>query len=143
MKKIKIQQIGKFFEEEHEALIRFAVFTLDSRIKQVSPVDTGRFRMNWQLAENKRSAPIQGGPFNPNKSAIIPPFKLNYLKEKVGNTYSLINPLPYAEAVCFGTNTPPSWNNTFQSRDSNRSAGWPLKEVEFVARKVRKAQSKN
>ena len=40
MKKIKIQQIGKFFEEEHEALIRFAVFTLDSRIKQVSPVDT-------------------------------------------------------------------------------------------------------
>ena len=97
MKKIKIQQIGKFFEEEHEALIRFAVFTLDSRIKQVSPVDTGRFR----------------------------------------------NPLPYAEAVCFGTNTPPSWNNTFQSRDSNRSAGWPLKEVEFVARKVRKAQSKN
>ena len=46
MKKIKIQQIGKFFEEEHQSLIRFAVFTLDSRIKQVSPVDTGRFRMN-------------------------------------------------------------------------------------------------
>lgn len=143
MKRIEIQQIGKFFEDEHTNLIRFAVFTLDSRIKQVSPVDTGRFRMNWQLSENKKTAPIQGGPFNPNKSAIIPPFRLNYVKEKIGNTYSLINPLPYAEAVCFGTNTPPSWNKQFKSRDSNRSAGWPLKEVEFVARKVRKAQSKN
>jgi len=143
MKKIEIQNIGKFFEDEHKDLIRLAVFTLDSRIKQASPVDTGRFRMNWQLAENKRTAPIQGGPFNNNKATIIPPFKINYQTEKVGNTYSLINPLPYAEAVCFGTNTPPSWNNSFQSRDSNRVAGWPLKEVAAVASIVKKAKSKN
>ena len=143
MKRIEIKNIGKFFEDEHRDLIRLAVFTLDSRIKQASPVDTGRFRMNWQLAENKKTAPIQGGPFNNNKAAIIPPFRLNYTKEKTGQRYSLINPLPYAEAVCFGTNTPPSWNNKFQSRDSNRSAGWPLKEVVAVAKIVKKAQSKN
>lgn len=143
MKKIQIKDIGGFFKEEHEDLLRLAVFTLDSRIKQVSPVDTGRFRMNWQLAENKRNAPIQGGPFNPNKSAIIPPFKLNYQKEKAGNTYSLINPLPYAEAVCFGTNTPPSWGNVFRSKDANRKAGWPLKEVAAVASIIKKAKSKN
>ena len=138
MKKIEIRDIGKFFKEEHEDLITLAVLTLDSRIKQVSPVDTGRFRMNWQLAENKRSAPIQGEPYSQNKSAIIPPLKLNYQ-----NTYSLINPLPYAEAVCFGTNTPPSWGNTFRSKDTNRTAGWPLKEVAIVASIVKKAQSKN
>lgn len=143
MKKIEIRNIGKFFEDEHRDLIRLAVFTLDSRIKQASPVDTGRFRMNWQLAENKRTAPIQGGPFTNNKAAIIPPFRINYSKEKTGQRYSLINPLPYAEAVCFGTNTPPSWNNSFQSRDSNRTAGWPLKEVAAVANIVKKAQSKN
>ena len=143
MKKIEIRDIGKFFKKEHEDLITLAVLTLDSRIKQVSPVDTGRFRMNWQLAENKRSAPIQGGPYSQNKSAIIPPLKLNYQKEKAGNTYSLINPLPYAEAVCFGTNTPPSWGNTFRSKDTNRTAGWPLKEVAIVASIVKKAQSKN
>ena len=143
MKKIKIGDIGKFFIEEHEDLLRLAVFTLDSRIKRVSPVDTGRFRMNWQLAQNKKTAPQLGGPFTPAKDAIIPPMRINYQKEKIGNTYSLINPLPYAEAVCFGTNTPPSWNNTFQSRDSNRSAGWPLKEVAAVARIVKKAKSKN
>ena len=143
MKRIEIGDIGKFFKEEHEDLLRLAVLTLDTRIKTVSPVDTGRFRMNWQLAENKRSAPIQGGPFTPAKNAIIPPMKLNYQKEKPGNTYSLINPLPYAEAVCFGTNTPPSWGNQFRSKDGNRSAGWPLKEVAAVAKIVKKAKSKN
>ena len=105
MKKIKIQQIGKFFEEEHESLIRFAVFTLDKRIKQVSPVHTGRFRMNWQLAENKRSAPIQGGPFNPNKSAIIPPFVSCATSQKVipafGNKSEIgINAEPMIPNAC-------------------------------------------
>tara|TARA_Y100000114_G_scaffold109379_1_gene102878 strand:+ start:673 stop:1104 length:432 start_codon:yes stop_codon:yes gene_type:complete len=143
MKKIEIKNIGGFFKNEYEDLIRLAVFTLDSRIKQASPVDTGRFRMNWQLAENRKTAPIQGGPFSNNKSTIIPPMRLNYQKETSGNTYSLINPLPYAEAVCFGTNTPPSWNNQFRSKDSNRKAGWPLNEVQFVASLVKKARSKN
>ena len=54
MKRIEIGDIGKFFKEEHEDLLRLAVLTLDTRIKTVSPVDTGRFRMNWQLAQNKR-----------------------------------------------------------------------------------------
>mgnify|MGYP003115847093 FL=1 len=143
MKRIEIGDIGKFFKEEHEDLLRLAVHTLDSRIKQVSPVDTGRFRMNWQLAENKKSAPILGGPFSNSKNVKIPPMKINYTKEKIGRTYSLINPLPYAEAVCFGTNTPPSWGKSFRSKDSNRSAGWPLKEVAAVAKIVKKAQSKN
>ena len=143
MKKIEISDIGNFFREEHEDLIRLAVLTLDTRIKTVSPVDTGRFRMNWQLAENKRSAPQQGGPFTHAKNAIIPPMRLNYQKEKIGKTYSLINPLPYAEAVCFGTNTPPSWNKQFRSKDGNRIAGWPLKEVAAVAKIVKKAKSKN
>ena len=42
-----------FLKEEHEDLLRLAVLTLDTRIKTVSPVDTGRFRMNWQLAKKK------------------------------------------------------------------------------------------
>ena len=53
MKKIKIKNIGNFFNDEVDDLVKLAVLTLDSRIKQASPVDTGRFRMNWQLTENK------------------------------------------------------------------------------------------
>jgi len=142
MKKIEIQNIGNFFNDEVDDLVKLAVLTLDSRIKQASPVDTGRFRMNWQLTENKNSVSEIGGPFNNSKNAIIPPAKINYQNEKAGNIYSLINPLPYSEAVCFGTNTPPSWKNSFKSKD-NRSAGWPLKEVAAVVRIINKAQSKN
>ena len=39
MKRIEIGDIGKFFKEEHEDLLRLAVLTLDTRIKTVSPVD--------------------------------------------------------------------------------------------------------
>ena len=142
MKKIKIKEIGNFFNDEVDDLVKIAVLTLDSRIKQKSPVDTGRFRMNWQLTENLNDGPEVKGPFINSKGAIIPPNKLNYNTERAGKVYSLINPLPYSEAVCFGTNTPPSWGNSFKSRD-NLSPGWPLKEVEAVARIVRKARSKN
>ena len=37
MKRIEIGDIGKFFKEEHEDLLRLAVLTLDTRIKTVSP----------------------------------------------------------------------------------------------------------
>tara|TARA_Y100001972_G_C7613491_1_gene307610 strand:+ start:339 stop:770 length:432 start_codon:yes stop_codon:yes gene_type:complete len=143
MKKIKLNEIGNFFNDEVDDLVKLAVLTLDFRIKQNSPVDTGRFRMNWQLTENKDDVPQITGPFNNSKSAIIPPNKINYKKERAGNVYSLINPLPYAEAVCFGTNTPPSWGNQFRSKDGNRSAGWPLKEIDTIVRIIKKAKSKN
>ena len=31
-------------------------------------------------------------------------------------TGTIINNLPYAEPVCYGTNLPPSWNNTFRTK---------------------------
>jgi len=141
MKKIQFRNIGKYFNDEVDDLVRLAVLTLDFRIKQNSPVDTGRFRMNWQLAENKNNVGQISGPFNNSKSAIIPPNKVNYKKEKAGNVYSLINALPYSEAVCFGTNTPKSWGNEFRSKDSNRSAGWPLVELQSVVKILNKAKS--
>ena len=36
MKRIEIGDIGKFFKEEHEDLLRLAVLTLDTRIKTLS-----------------------------------------------------------------------------------------------------------
>ena len=41
--RIEIGDIGKFFKEEHEDLLRLAVLTLDTRIKTVSPVDCRSF----------------------------------------------------------------------------------------------------
>lgn len=142
MRKIKIKNIGDFSEEQANKLVRFAVLELDSRLKEGSPVDTGRFRGSWQIAENSKSAPNVFGPFQDAKTlprTSLPPLKTNYQNEKVGNTYTLLNNLPYAEAVTYGTNLPPSWGGQFRTR-SDKRAGWPdaqVRAVSIILQKVR------
>ena len=67
MKRIKIKDIGRFSEEQFNKVIRFAVIELDARLKEGSPVDTGRFRGNWQISQNSKSVPNVFGPFQNNK----------------------------------------------------------------------------
>ena len=141
MKKIKIRDIGKFSEDQYEKVLKFAVFRLDQRIKEQSPVDQGGFRENWQVGQNKKTANIILGPYVKDKGANLQTKKLNYQEEKTGNTYTLINPLPYAEAVCYGTNTPPSWGGQFKSLNG-LSAGWPNVEVARVTREIKKFKPK-
>ena len=144
MRKIKIKDIGRFTEEQFNKVIRFAVLELDARLKEGSPVDTGRFRGNWQISQNSKSVPNVFGPFQNNKGlprSSLPPIRTNYLNEKAGNTYSIINNLPYAEAVTYGTNLPPSWGGTFKTRQDKR-AGWPDPQVRAVSILVSKIKPK-
>ena len=59
---------------------------------------------------------------------------------------TIINNLPYAEPVCFGENLPPSWKNTYRTRQET-TAGfpeligkdlqkWALDEYEKIKRKL-------
>lgn len=144
MRKIKIKDIGRFSEEQFNKVIRFAVIELDARLKEGSPVDTGRFRGNWQISQNSKSVPNVFGPFQNNKGlprSSLPPIRTNYRNEKAGNTYSIINNLPYAEAVTYGTNLPPSWGGTFKTRQDKR-AGWPDPQVRAVSILVSKIKPK-
>tara|TARA_R100000231_G_scaffold73384_2_gene57532 strand:+ start:16326 stop:16766 length:441 start_codon:yes stop_codon:yes gene_type:complete len=140
MKRIKISDLGRFSETQINKVIRFAVLELDSRLKEGSPVDTGRFRGNWQIGENTKEAQVLLGPFQNNKSVSrnsLPARKINYQKEKIGNTYNIINNLPYAEAVTYGTNLPPSWGGKFRTRN-DKKAGWPDVQVRAVATIIKK-----
>ena len=144
MRKIKIKDIGRFTEEQFNKVIRFAVLELDARLKEGSPVDTGRFRGNWQISQNSKSVPNVFGPFQNNKGlprSSLPPIRTNYRNEKAGNTYSIINNLPYAEAVTYGTNLPPSWGGTFKTRQ-DKHAGWPDPQVRAVSILVSKIKPK-
>ena len=144
MRKIKIKDIGRFSEEQFNKVIRFAVIELDARLKEGSPVDTGRFRGNWQISQNSKSVPNVFGPFQNNKElprSSLPPIRTNYRNEKAGNTYSIINNLPYAEAVTYGTNLPSSWGGTFKTRQDKR-AGWPDPQVRAVSILVSKIKPK-
>ena len=144
MRRIKIKDIGRFTEEQFNKVIRFAVIELDARLKEGSPVDTGRFRGNWQISQNSKAVQNVFGPFQNNKGlprSSLPPIRTNYRNEKAGNTYSIINNLPYAEAVTYGTNLPPSWGGTFKTRQDKR-AGWPDPQVRAVSILVSKIKPK-
>ena len=44
---------------------------------------------------------------------------------------TIINNLPYAEPVCYGTNLPPSWGGSYRTRQ-NTQAGFP----ELIAKEL-------
>jgi hypothetical protein len=104
-----------------EKLLRVAVLETDSRLKQASPVDTGRFRVSWQVGENAAGS-YDGGPqqepsnadrskTSPPGGLIVPLRRMNYQQEKLGNVYSVHNNLPYAESLANGSSkqAPAGW----------------------------------
>jgi len=101
-KEIKLSQIGDYMEGQIEQLLRTTVRQADGKLKEKSPVDTGRFRVSWQVGENNaNSTPAPLGDYR----GVPAPLKgSNYRagQEKLGNYYSIHNNLPYAEPLANG-----------------------------------------
>ena len=101
-------------------LLRAVVLEADSRAKLGSPVDTGRFRSDWQIGENAiNQASEPPGKYPEAQGTNIPGMKgINYQPgtETIGNVYSIHNAVEYAEPVCMGTGLPPSWGGSFKTR---------------------------
>ena len=108
-RQIRIDQIGQYAEDQFNKLITAAVLESDRRLKNESPVDTGRFRASWAIGQN--AAPFQGQPDGTYSSA--PPNAVNYNlgNERAGNVYSVHNNLEYAEPLANGTSrqAPAGW----------------------------------
>ena len=96
---IRVGDIGDYASQQMEKLLRASVLETDSLLKQASPVDTGRFRVSWQVGEN--AAPGGIAPEG-NYSGIPPLSRIGYSQERVGNIYSVHNNLPYAEPLANG-----------------------------------------
>ena len=98
-REIKLSQIGDYMEDQVEQLLRATVLEADTKLKENSPVDTGRFRISWQVGENAaNSKPAPKGDYEGTPA----PLKgSNYRagQEKLGNYYSIHNNLPYAEKL--------------------------------------------
>ena len=120
-REIQLDQIGGYVEQQMEKLLRVAVLETDSRLKQASPVDTGRFRVSWQVGENAAGF-YDGGPQQESSNAdrsktsppgglVVPLRRMNYGQEKLGNIYSVHNNLPYAEPLANGSSkqAPAGW----------------------------------
>ena len=105
---IRVADIGDYASQQMEKLLRVAVLETDSRLKQASPVDTGRFRVSWQVGEN--AAP--GGEKPAGTYSGTPQIdRIGYQQEKLGNIYSVHNNLPYAEPLANGSSkqAPAGW----------------------------------
>lgn len=98
-RKIEISEIGEYVFNQMEKLLKASVLEIDSRLKDVSPVDTGRFSASWQVGQN--AAP--GGVKPEGKYTVPTPIeRLGYSEEKPGNIYSVHNNLVYAEPLARG-----------------------------------------
>lgn len=115
---IKLSQIGDYAEEQLEKLLREAVEETDHRVKEATPVDTGRLRFSWQIGENAANGEGASKDGNYRGKPAPPPDAINYRfgKEKLGNVYTVHNNLPYAEPVFTGENLPPSWGGKWRSK---------------------------
>ena len=111
MSNLPIRDIGNYMGEQLEKLLRVTVLETDARLKQQSPVDTGRFRVSWQIGQNAADGtPAPEGSYG---AGITPPRGSNYQpgQEKLGNYYSVHNNLPYAEPLAQGSSkqAPAGW----------------------------------
>lgn len=50
-REINLNQIGDYAGRQLEMLVRVTVSETERRLKEASPVDTGRFRNSWQRAK--------------------------------------------------------------------------------------------
>ena len=132
-RRINIGQIGNFCEGQMNQLLRVVVFETDAEVKSQSPVDTGRFRASWVIGENATgnydAGPQQastgenvGKTEPPDNPKPTPPTGINYTpgNERIGNTYSIHNSLPYAERLAY------------QNWSTQAAAGW----VDIIARQM-------
>jgi hypothetical protein len=123
---IRIGDIGNYCEQQVEQLLRATVLEADRRLKERSPVDTGRFRFSWQIGENSAAGtPAPPGQYRGNAA---PPLAINYQagQERIGNVYSIHNNLPYAEPLA-------------QGHSPQAPAGW----VDLVGREMQSFVARN
>ncbi len=130
-RRIRLDQIGSFSTEKYEQLLRATVFETDSRLKQESPVDTGRFRLSWAVSEQGTLGYDAGPQTSP--SGITPPRKLDYQVEKAGNIYHIHNSLPYAYRLAYenwSQQAPAGWTD----RIAREMTAWAKQQADRIGR---------
>jgi hypothetical protein len=119
-RRIKIGEIGNFCEGQMNQLLRVVVLETDQQVKTQSPVDTGRFRSSWAIGENAT------GNYDAGTGGSLAPVGINYTPgtERVGNTYSIHNSLPYAERLAYqnwSKQAAPGWVDIIARQMTNRA----------------------
>ena len=89
------------FGEVPEKVVRGTLLGLTSRIVKRSPVDTGRFRNNWQATVGSPATGQKTGTDKTGESA-VGEARAAVNKLQMGQDFYLSNNLPYAHRLEFG-----------------------------------------
>ena len=130
-RRINLSQIGSYSQEKYEKLLRAVVFETDSRLKQESPVDTGRFRLSWAISEQGTPGYDAGPQTSP--SGITPPRRLDYQVERAGGVYHIHNSLPYAYRLAYenwSKQAPAGWTD----RIAREMTAWAQQQAKRIGR---------
>jgi len=144
-RRIDLSQIGNFSTEKYEQLLRVTVLETELRLKQGSPVDTGRFRGSWATSENQVGS-YDGGEYQPAtgkyRGQTKPPkeptlerrVSIGYPtnRETAGNVYHISNNLPYAEPLAKGhsTQAPDGWIDLI----AREMTAWVKQQADAIGR---------
>lgn len=129
-RRINLADFGDYSLQKYEQLLRATVLETDSRLKQESPVDTGRFRASWAISEQGTPGYDAGPQSSP--SGITPPRRLDYQVERAGNVYHIHNNLPYAEPLANGHSpqAPAGWTD----RIAREMTAWAKQQADRIGR---------
>ena len=129
-RRINLSQIGDYSQEKYEKLLRVVVFETDSRLKQESPVDTGRFRLSWAISEQGTPGYDVGPQASP--TGITLPKRLDYSIERAGGVYHIHNNLPYALPLANGHSkqAPAGWTD----RIAREMTAWARQQADQIGR---------
>ena len=130
-RRINLADFGNYSLQKYEQLLRVTVLETDSRLKQESPVDTGRFRLSWAISEQGTPGYDAGPQASP--SGITPPRRLDYQVERAGGVYHIHNNLPYAERLTGGwsTQAPAGWTD----RIAREMTDWARSAADAIGRR--------
>ena len=95
---INVRKWAEVAELSLEQTVRAATLEVFGSVIRKSPVDTGRFKGNWQIDQRG----FQYDKFDKDGQATLDLITAKVSKSEVGGIVSLINSLPYAERLEFG-----------------------------------------
>lgn len=128
---LDIQRFVEKAKKNPETTMRQVSYKLFSAIIKESPVDTGRFRMNWQTAGAAPASGILEG-FDKSGDAAIGDAASYIFSASNWGEFTLTNNLPYATVIEFGGYPDPVKNGTWNPKTKEyeiRSAGGYSKQA--------------
>lgn len=96
--RLEIAEFAKQAGDKADIAVRKIMLDLFARLVEKSPVDTGRFRRNWQYSVNARATGTIDGNWT-TQSRAPPPETPQIAAGAFGKVHIIANNLPYAQRL--------------------------------------------